>query len=185
MATSLLTFPNPVNEHAARFTAGLVVLLTLATISASGTVRLVLLGILTVGFLLRVAGGPRYSPFGRLSVHVLVPLFGRDPELTAGPPKRFAQAIGLVFSGLALALTLLSLPTAATIVLGILAVAATLESVLGFCLGCWVFSYLMTWGVIPESVCEECASVAKRRGNVTPSTIRIQQADAGVRVNRG
>ncbi|HMS25662.1 MAG TPA: DUF4395 family protein, partial [Acidimicrobiia bacterium] len=35
-------------------------------------------------------------------------------------------------------------------------VAASLESVLGFCLGCTIFSALMRVGIIPESVCEAC-----------------------------
>lgn len=153
---AIFDFPNPVNEYAARCTAGLVVVLSIATLLSSGDVRILLAGILTVGFALRVAGGPRYSPFGRLSVHVLVPLLKKDPILTPGPPKRFAQVIGLVFGGAALILMLSGLHAAASVVLIMLIAAATLESVLGFCLGCWIFGKLMRFGVIPEDVCEQC-----------------------------
>jgi hypothetical protein len=31
---------------------------------------------------------------------------------------------------------------------------------LGLCLGCVAFSKLMSWGVIPESVCESCADIS-------------------------
>jgi hypothetical protein len=41
-------------------------------------------------------------------------------------------------------------------------VAATLESVFAFCLGCQIFAGLMRLGVIPESVCEECANIWTR-----------------------
>jgi hypothetical protein len=45
---------------------------------------------------------------------------------------------------------------AANAVLGVLALFAVLEAGLGFCAGCFVFGYLMRWGMIPESVCREC-----------------------------
>ena len=37
-----------------------------------------------------------------------------------------------------------------------------LESVLAVCLGCKVFAVLMRVGLIPESVCEECADLSAR-----------------------
>lgn len=153
---AVFDFPNPVNEYAARCTAGLVVLLSAATLFASGDLRIILASILTFGFALRVAGGPRYSPFERLSVHVLVPLLKKAPILTPGPPKRFAQTIGLGFSGTSLILMAFGFNVAASVVLVMLIAAATLESVFGICLGCWGFGKLMRYGVIPEDVCEQC-----------------------------
>jgi hypothetical protein len=64
--------------------------------------------------------------------------------------------VGLVFSSLALVLFFFVTPLAAKIVIGILALFAALEAGLGFCAGCFVFGYLMRWGLIPESVCREC-----------------------------
>jgi hypothetical protein len=40
--------------------------------------------------------------------------------------------------------------------------AAFLESALGLCLGCRVFAVLMGVGLIPESVCQECADLGRR-----------------------
>jgi hypothetical protein len=37
-----------------------------------------------------------------------------------------------------------------------------LESLAGVCVGCIVFGWLMRLGVIPESVCLECADISKR-----------------------
>ena len=50
---------------------------------------------------------------------------------------------------------------AADLVLVALALAAGLESILGYCLGCRIFGLLMRVGVVPEAVCEECADVSR------------------------
>ena len=155
----MLTFPNPVNEYAARSTAGLVVVLAVVAIVVNNPV---VYALLAIGFALRVASGPTLSPFGQLSVRVIVPRLIKKTKLVPGPPKRFAQTIGLVFSGSALILSLLGLGAAAQIVTGLLVVAALLESVLGFCLGCTIFGFLQRAGVIPESVCEACNNISLR-----------------------
>jgi phosphoribosylformylglycinamidine (FGAM) synthase-like amidotransferase family enzyme len=51
---------------------------------------------------------------------------------------------------------------AASIVLAVLAVFATLESVFGICVGCKVFALLMKAGVIPAEVCESCNNITLR-----------------------
>jgi hypothetical protein len=51
---------------------------------------------------------------------------------------------------------------AAEVVLGAVVVAATLESVFAFCVGCKIFAGLMRIGVIPEAVCAECADIWSR-----------------------
>jgi hypothetical protein len=51
---------------------------------------------------------------------------------------------------------------AADIVLILLLSAAALESVFAYCVGCRIFAGLMRTGVIPETVCAECADVSLR-----------------------
>lgn len=160
----LFAFPETVNDHAARCTAALVVVLAVATMVVPPPAQVGLAAVLVVGFALRVAGGPRYSPFGRLSVHVLAPRVSSEPKLVAGSPKRFAQTIGLVMSSIALALLLSGLSTAGLIVLGVLVVAALAESALGFCLGCWMYAQLQRAGLIPEDSCVDCADIWARPG---------------------
>jgi hypothetical protein len=156
-------FPNPVNEYAARSTAGIVVVLSLVALALG-----LLSGwgwplwVVALGFWLRVAGGPRYSPAGRLAVHVIVPLLGKR-RLVPGPPKRFAQTIGAVLSTAAAALWTVGLAPAAWALLGLLIVAASMEAFAGFCLGCWLFGRLQALGLIPEGVCEACSNLALRR----------------------
>ncbi|GAA3725677.1 DUF4395 domain-containing protein [Gordonia hankookensis] len=156
---SALTFPNPVNDYAARSTAGLVILLAVVAILVNSPV---VYGLLALGFLLRVMAGPRFSPFGQLSVRVIAPKIWRKSKLVPGPPKRFAQTIGLVFSGTALVLSLLGVGWAAQIVVGLLIVAAGLEFVFGLCLGCVAFGFLQRRGIIPETVCEACNNLSLR-----------------------
>ena len=80
----------------------------------------------------------------------------------AGPPKRFAQLIGAVFTITASILVLTGSVGGAQIVVGLLVVAAGLEGFGGVCLGCIMFGQLMKLGVIPESVCVECADLSQR-----------------------
>ena len=154
MLKSVFTFPNPVNEVAARMVAGMVVSLALVII-VTGRPWLTLL--LAYGFLARVAAGPTLSPMGLLATRVLVPLFGNPSRPVPGPPKRFAQLVGLFFSTAALVLFFVAgAPEAGNAVLAVLILFAALEASIGFCAGCFVFGHMMRWGVIPESVCREC-----------------------------
>ena len=154
---SLFSFPNPVNEMAARLVAGGVLLVTLATVAFDQPWLTVPLA---YGFVARVLTGPTLSPWGQLVTRVIAPRLGVEPRLVAGPPKRFAQGMGVAFSVTAAVLSLgFGLRGAAYIVLGLLAVAATLESVFGYCLGCRVFAVLMRFGVVPEEVCERCNNI--------------------------
>ena len=54
------------------------------------------------------------------------------------------------------------LGTAGDVLTAMILVAATLESVFAVCVGCHVFGLLMRAGVIPESVCAECADIWSR-----------------------
>ena len=150
---NLFSFPNPVNEFSARFVAGMVAILTIATIL---TENQFVAGFLLYGFLARVATGPTLSPIGLLATRVIVPALGNPTKLVAGPPKRFAQTVGLAFSATAFVMLMLDFILVFQITLAILVVFALLESVAGFCAGCFVFSYLMKWKIIPQSVCESC-----------------------------
>ena len=154
MLTRIFSFPHPVNEVAARLVAGMVMLFTV-TILITNIPWLMLF--LAFGFLARVLAGPRFSPFALVATRMLIPLLGSPNKPVAGPPKRFAQAVGLVFSITALILHFgFGLVLETRIVLAILAFFAFLESVLSFCTGCFVFNYLIRWGLVPQTVCEKC-----------------------------
>jgi Domain of unknown function (DUF4395) len=155
----LLSFPNPVNEKAARVVAG-TVLATVILILATGWYWLLIP--LAYGFWARVLTGPTLSPLGWIAQNVIGPRLGPKKPVP-GPPKRFAQGIGAVMATTAL---LLALPLgdhgAADAVLLLFVIAAGLESIFAICLGCQLFALLMRAGVIPESVCAECADISAR-----------------------
>jgi hypothetical protein len=157
---SLMQFPNPVNETSARLVATGVV--------AQAIVFLVVrewwvLVPLTYGFLARVSTGPTLSPLGQFVTRVATPaveaqLHSRDPEFHSrqvpGPPKRFAQAIGLGFTASASLAWAFDAPGVALVLIAMLAVAATLEAAFAICLGCIAYSAI--WG------CADCDDISDR-----------------------
>jgi uncharacterized protein DUF4395 len=157
---SVFSFPNPVNEVSARLVAGGVVVTALAIVLLDQHWLLIPLA---YGFVARVLTGPTLSPLGQFVTRGITPRLNADPKYVPGPPKRFAQGIGATFSVTAAILYFgFGLSTAADVLLGLLIVAATLESVFAICLGCHAFALLMRAGVIPESVCEECNNIWSR-----------------------
>ncbi|MGO1317674.1 MAG: DUF4395 domain-containing protein [Cellulomonadaceae bacterium] len=157
---SFFSFPNPVNEVASRVVAGVVTLLAVITLATQWAPLLL---VLAYGFVARVLAGPRLSPLGLLAQRVVAPRLA-TPRPVPGPPKRFAQGIGAVLTvSAAVAFYGFDAPVVAWSLVGALAVAASLESVLGFCLGCWIFGHLQRWGIIPASVCEACNDIRLRR----------------------
>ena len=160
MPSTLFSFPNPVNESASRVVAGGV---ALTAVVAIATQQPWLSAVLAYGFLARVATGPTLSPLGQLATRVVAPRLSSTPKLVPGPPKRFAQGIGAVISSAA-ALCFFPghLLVATYSLLGLLALAATLESAFAFCIGCRAFGLLMRWGVIPPEVCVACANLPAR-----------------------
>ena len=154
---ALLSFPNPVNEVSARLVAAGVLVLAVLTLA---TRQEWLLAVLAYGFVARVATGPTLSPLGQLVTRVVTPRLGLEARYAPGPAKRFAQAVGAVFSVTAAVLALgFGYDTAAYLLVGVLAVFAFLEAAVGLCVGCKVFALLMRTGIVPESVCRECANV--------------------------
>ena len=157
--TKRFPFPNPANETSARLVAGGVVLISAAFLLTNST--LILLA-LTYGFAARVVAGPAFSPLALIVTRIITPKLNFNHKFVPGPPKRFAQTIGLTFAATALILSLLDYSLAAKLVIVALIFAATLESVFAICLGCIMFSLLMKRGLIPQSVCESCNDISLR-----------------------
>jgi hypothetical protein len=156
-ARRLFSFPNPVNELSARLVAGGVLTMSLAAIVFG---QFWLLVPLAYGFVARVATGPTLSPLGQLVTKVITPRLPLPAKDVPGPPKRFAQGIGATLTVAAvIAWFGFGSSGAAYVLLGAIVLAATLESVFAFCLGCAIFGLLMRGGVIPDEVCERCNDI--------------------------
>ena len=148
---SLFSFPDPVNETSARLVAAGVVAQTVAFLVLREGWLLIPL---VYGFVARVATGPTLSPLGQLVTRVVTPRLPIAHRFVPGPPKRFAQGIGLTFSSSASLAWLLGAPAVTFVVLGLLVVAATLESVFAVCLGC--IAYRFVWE------CDDCNDISDR-----------------------
>jgi hypothetical protein len=156
---SLFSFPNPVNEKAARVVAGTVLLASILILATSWYWLLVPLA---YGFLARVLTGPTLSPLGRLASDHVAPRLGPSKPVP-GPPKRFAQGIGAVLTTAAAVLALgAGEHTIADGLLVAMVLAAGLESIFAYCVGCRIFALLMRAGLVPEAVCAECADLTRR-----------------------
>jgi hypothetical protein len=172
MTSRLIGFPNPVNEKAARTVAGTVLLIAIVTLVLSLTAGhgwLWIAAPVAAGFLARVLTGPKLSPIGQFATRVVAPHLG-EPKMVAGPPKRFAQAVGLVVTGGATAFVATGHPLGAQILFGLMIVAAGLESIFAYCLGCKVFGILMRFGWIPEETCEACNNVQRHLDDLAART---------------
>ena len=154
---TLFSFPNPVNETSARLVAGGVAIICVVTVAFQ---QGWLLPVLAYGFLARVLAGPTLSPLGLIATRVVTPRLHVRARYSPGPAKRFAQAIGALFTVSATVLWFaFGLHTEALALVAVIAVFATLESAFGLCVGCRAFYLGMRLGLVPPQVCEDCARV--------------------------
>ena len=110
---------------------------------------------LAYGFVARVATGPTLSPLGQIATRIVTPrLTSVEHRFVPGPPKRFAQAIGVAFSSIAALAWIAGAPTVSYVAIGLLVIAATLESAFAVCLGCIAYRFL--WE------CEDCNDISER-----------------------
>jgi hypothetical protein len=154
----VLGFPRVINEKAARTVAAVVAVTGIVALATGAHWLLVPLA---YGFWARVLAGPRFSPLAQLATKVVAPRLG-PPRDVAGPPKRFAQGMGAAITTLGVLALALGWTSVSTVLLAALVVAAALEAALGFCLGCRIFAGLMRAGIVPETVCVECADISRR-----------------------
>jgi hypothetical protein len=159
-ARALFSFPNPVNEVSARLVAAGACAFAVFVLATRVDW---LLAVLAYGFVARALTGPTLSPLGQLVTRVVTPRVPVEPRYAPGPAKRFAQTIGAVFTVSAAVLALgFGFDHEAYALVGVLVVFAFLEAAFGLCVGCKVFALLIRTGVVPASVCRECANVWSR-----------------------
>ena len=152
-------FPSIVDDVTVRLVAGVVLVLGVTALFAH---QWWLYAVLAVDFVLRSGWGPGASPIARLVQTVIRPHVPAAPRYTAGPPKRFAAAIGAVLTVAATGLWLAGTTLPVVVIGVVMVVFPALESLAGICVGCIVFGWLMRLGLIPESICVDCADITKR-----------------------
>jgi hypothetical protein len=149
-------YPEIVNENAVRWIAGFTAILALFSVLFPETYLILPL---MLGFIARFLYGPKYSPTALIVTRWIIPKLNISFKPAFGSAKRFAQSIGIIFcltSGIFLFMENIQLYQ---ILMGVLIFFASLEAIFGFCAGCFVFGYLIQWGVLPQEVCEKCSNI--------------------------
>ncbi len=132
----------PMNENKARLTAFWVFVLGIIFLLTNWWI---IMAFLVIDFLLRANNQGKYSLLAILS-DAVINLFKIKNKPVDRAPKRFAAGVGLVFTIGILILTLLKQDTGVLIVTSVLLLFAFLESFVGFCAGCYVYSGLLRIG---------------------------------------
>ncbi|GAB4035966.1 DUF4395 domain-containing protein [Spirosoma gilvum] len=126
-----------INETKVRLVAGLVLLIAIVYWLTNW---LVLLLLLVVDFGLRSTDLSNYSPLGKVA-DSMVNAFHLPYKSTDQIPKQFAARIGFGFAILISVLRVAGI--SALIPVSVLVVFAALESIVGFCAGCYVYTYYL------------------------------------------
>lgn len=126
-----------VNENKVRLTALQVFILALVFLFTSSWI---VSAFLIADFFLRAFKLGKYSPLNWISDR-LVKLFSISHKPIDQAPKRFAAQIGLLFAVAITALQLTGNAVPALILAAVLTLFAFLESFLGFCAGCYVYTF--------------------------------------------
>jgi hypothetical protein len=135
-----------VDVRAPRFAAALTaVVLAVALLTGSGW----LVAAQAVAFAVGAVAGLRFSPYGLLFRALVAPRLGPVREREPEAPPRFAQLVGLLFAVVGALGYLLGAPVVGAVATGFALVAALLNAVTGFCLGCEL--YLTARRALPAS----------------------------------
>ena len=129
-----------IDPRGPQFAAGLTSLVLIAVLLLSpGTVATVLLAAQAVVFALGAARGVQHTPYSWLFRTLVRPRLGAPDELEDPAPPRFAQAVGLGFTVVALAGYVAGVTLLGQVAIGFALVAALLNAVFRFCLGCELY----------------------------------------------
>ena len=166
-------FPTVVDDVTVRLIAAVVLVIGVVALL---TQQWWLYAVLAADFTLRAAVGPKASPIAQLVGRWIRPAVPAEKRPTAGPPKRFAAAIGAVLTVAATVLWLVNVITGSSTAISVVVVIGAvmvlfplLEAAFGLCVGCRLFAVLMRLGLVPEEVCLDCADITRRRAPQTVS----------------
>jgi len=98
--------------------------------------------ILVVDFFIRAFTNLPFSPLSWLGHHI-VKLIGTQPVLIDKAPKVFAARIGMILTLLTTVGAVFNWYLMSYIMGSVLILFAFLECGLNFCMGCWVYTYLV------------------------------------------
>jgi hypothetical protein len=130
-----------------------VLLLVVIGLSLAGLLlpALIIFGAQTLLFAWGAFAGIARHPYGQLFKRLVRPQLKPPTELEDPIPPTFAQGVGFVITAIGVILTLLGLTLALPIAAALAFVAAFLNSVFGYCLGCQIYLFLVRARVLGRS----------------------------------
>lgn len=141
-----------IDPRGPRVVAGItaVILLVVVTLALLGltTPAAILLAAQAAVFLIAAVLGVQRHPYGYLYKTFVRPRLKPPVELEDPAPPTFAQGVGLFVVGLGLVLHLVGVPYALVVAAAAAFVAAFLNSVFAYCLGCQIYLLLARVGII-------------------------------------
>ena len=123
-------------QFAAALTSVVLIVVLLLAPSPAGTA---LLAVQAVLFALGAARGVQRTPYSWLFRTLVRPRLSAPTELEDPAPPRFAQTVGLVFALVGLAGFLTGVDAVGLVATGFALVAALLNAIFRFCLGCEMY----------------------------------------------
>jgi hypothetical protein len=141
-----------IDPRSPRFGAGITAVLLLADVFlaliGATTAAAVLLLALALLFAWGAFAGIRRHPWGLLFRALVRPRLAPPAELEDPAPPTFAQGVGLLVTGVGLVLHVTGVPAALPASAALAFVAAFLNAVFGYCLGCQLYLLLVRAGLI-------------------------------------
>ena len=131
--------PTHVDPRGLRASAGITAVVLALVLVTPEPVSVVLLAIQVAVFAVSALVSLKHSPYSVLFASVVRPRIGPPAELEDARPPRFAQLVGLVFTGAALIAFLAGATTVGYVATAFALVAALLNASVGLCLGCELY----------------------------------------------
>jgi hypothetical protein len=159
-----MTAPAGIDPRSPRFGAGITAVLLLVVIGlnlAGATIAsVVLFAAITALFAWGAFAGIRQHPYGALFRKLVRPRLAAPTELEDPIPPTFAQGVGFVITLVGLVLGLLGIPYAIVIAASAAFIAAFLNSVFAYCLGCQIYLLLVRAGIVARKGSRRGATAA-------------------------
>ena len=144
-----------IDPRGPRFGAGItgILLLVVIGLALAGALipALIIFSAQTLLFAWGAFAGIQRHPYGLLFKALVRPRLKPPTELEDPTPPTFAQGVGFAITAIGVILTLLGLTLALPIAAALAFVAAFLNSVFGYCLGCQIYLFLVRARVLGRS----------------------------------
>ncbi|HNM96511.1 MAG TPA: DUF4395 domain-containing protein [Marmoricola sp.] len=132
--------PHAIDPRGPQFAASLTtVVLATILLTAPSPLGLLLLGTQALLFLTGALLGVQHTPWAVLFRRVIRPRLAAPAHLEDPRPPRFAQAVGLAFTLVALVAYLAGATSVGALAVGFALAAALLNAAFGLCLGCELY----------------------------------------------